>query len=89
VVTYEEVRKAIDELSEKDRDVLGWIAIGQGDGHPKAAVKRLKGLGLVETQGRPMPGWPEAIETRLATPILVHMVWCAWCSDNTPDEASE
>jgi hypothetical protein len=77
-----------DTLNDKQRTVLGMIAINQDGGHHPATLKCLEDLGLIE------PYNDEFLISRFGimkvkrylVPLPVHINWCEWCAENCPEE---
>lgn len=88
--------KTIDKLSEKQRHVLGMIAINEDTGHPPATIRALIKKGLIdsfeeEIFGRgnsPIDRIPLVV-TRYYVPLPIHIIWCEWCSQNISEEDIE
>jgi hypothetical protein len=72
----------IAALTERQRDVLGFIAINEDAGHHPATLRALVRKGLIEEreQRLPGPGLPVYVK-RYMTPTAAHVAWCAWCSE--------
>lgn len=84
----------IDALSEKERDVLGFIYIGQDGGHNRRTVESLIRKGWVVEYEDEMPGTgktpiervPMKVKRYTYSSIAAHIAWCEWCSLNESDE---
>ncbi len=75
-------------LTEREREVLGQIAIGQDGGHPPAVLTALERKGAIIAYTATLPGrFPVQIK-RYELPLPVHIAWCAWCSTQ-PDADDE
>lgn len=72
-------RDIIEGLSEKQRHVLGMIAINEDQGHPPTTIHSLVKKQLIQA-------FKEQGKTFYAVPIPVHIAWCEWCSDNYKEE---
>jgi hypothetical protein len=79
-------REIIEKLSEKQRHVLGMIAINEDQGHPPTTIHSLvkKQLILPFKPERHHPASPPKMGYMV--PIPVHIAWCEWCSDNYKEE---
>jgi len=74
-------------LTPHQRDVLGWIAIGQDGGHRPRTLAVLERLGYIvgDTQEVPGPfGAPMTVK-RWTVPLAVHMQWAAWCAAHSEE----
>lgn len=79
-------RSLIEGLTEKQREVLGMIAMNQDGGHHPRTMEALMKRGLIEQYDEILGGrFPVRIK-RYALPIYVHIAWCEWCSVNVSDE---
>ena len=67
-----------DELPEREREVLGFIAVNQDRGHPRTALKFLMDRELIRE-----------CEDGYFVPLPVHIAWCEWCSKNYKEEDEE
>jgi hypothetical protein len=72
----------MDELTPRQRDVFGLIAIGQDVGHHPRTLEALASRGLIEERreavGRDRFGAVEI--TRWEVPLPVHIAWAEWCA---------
>lgn len=87
-----EALAAIRRLTPKQREVLGFIAVGEDSGHHPATLAVLERKRLIKGYRERLPGgagdpaWLAAIVRRYVVPLLVRVAWRAWCADNVPDE---
>jgi hypothetical protein len=70
----------MDALTEPQRNVLGWIAIGQDRGHHSSTLKALEAKGLIVGHSYILTSQPPVKVTRWGLPIAVHIQWAEWCS---------
>lgn len=77
--------KRFDDLTAKQEDVLGLIAMGCDHGHHPATVKSLikRGLVIEHEVILPDPRFPIRMKV-YEMPLYHHMRWCQWCADNSP-----
>ena len=72
------------------REVFEQIAIGQDAGHHPATLAALERKGLIVAEtATDRQGWPPVTIKRYYVPVLLHMQWCAWCSENVGDDPVE
>lgn len=77
-------------LPERQRDVLGMIAINQDGGHHPATLRALEKCGLIESYTETQSDHIGVFHiTRYRVPFPVHMAWCAWCSTQVDEEETE
>jgi hypothetical protein len=74
-----------DALTEKQRDLLGHIAMLGGSGHPRTIESLLK-RGLIEEYSETLPGRFPVVIKRYTMPIWVHIQWCEWCSRHCAED---
>lgn len=69
-----------DALTEKQREVLGEIAVNQDGGHHRRTLESLQRKGFIVSVDEVLGGrFPVHIK-RWYTPVHVHIAWCEWCS---------
>lgn len=76
-----------DHLTEKQRDVLGQIAMNCDLGHHPWTLAVLLKKGLIEEhveERRDRLG--TFCVKRYSVPIHVHVRWCQWCSEHYSEE---
>lgn len=72
-----------DKLTEKQREVLGAIAINQDGGHNRNTLRSLVKLELIEEVAEPeIHNGMRFVIIRYTMPLPVHIRWCEWCSKN-------
>ncbi len=75
--------RQFDLLTDKQRDVLGYIAISLDEGHDQTIVDSLVKLGLVEEYE--VISLDGNVKNRYEMPLWAHIAWCQWCSENYSD----
>lgn len=78
----------MDALTERQRFILGQIAIGFDGGHHPQMLRFLAERGLIVGRTVRMGGTPAVDVTRWEVPLDVHIQWAAWCAQQ-PDEEGE
>lgn len=78
----------MDALVERQRHVLGSIAIGQDGGHHPAILAFLAEKGFIVGHRVQLAGMPPVEVIRWEVPLDVHVQWAAWCAEQ-PDEEDE
>jgi hypothetical protein len=79
--------KAIfDVLTDKQRDVLGAIAINQDGGHHPKTLAALRKFGLISRREEFKGGWFPMTVVRYDVPVDIHIAWCEWCSEHLTGE---
>lgn len=78
----------MDALTERQRFVLGNIAIGLDGGHHPRTLVALAEKGLIVGHRETLPGHPPVEVTRWEVPVDVHIQWAEWCAAQ-PDEEDE
>lgn len=71
-----------NDLTTKQQETLGLIAINQDHGLNTSVVASLERRGLIATRLEQLPGWPAVTVKRYHLPISIHIAWCEWCSEN-------
>jgi hypothetical protein len=86
----------IDKLSNKQRHVLGMIAMNEDGGHPPRTILSLLKLNLIVAYKEQMVGKGKSVVdripltvTRYDVPTPVHIAWCEWCSKHHSEEDNE
>ena len=77
----------IAKLPKRQRDVLGFVAIGEDAGQPRSVLKALERKGLIApyeqliygTGSSPIDRIPMMV-IRWRVPLPVHRAWAAWCA---------
>lgn len=75
-------------LTEKQREVLGAIAINEDGGHAESTLLSLEKRGLIVWEMVPMGGHPPMNIRRWYMPLPVHIEWCEWCSQQVDTKTS-
>lgn len=78
----------MDALTERQRDALGWIAIGQDRGHHPKVLAALEAKGLIVGHRQTLTGIPPVEVVRWEVPVAVHMQWAEWCSQQADKETT-
>jgi hypothetical protein len=79
-------------LTKHQEGVLGWIAIGIDTGHHPATLKALLDRGLIiRLIDRPVGQDAFGVISipQYEVPIPIHVEWCQWCDDNTPENSTQ
>ena len=77
--------ECFSQLTAPQRHVLGMCAIQQDGGHSQRTLDKLVGFGMLEIR-EVLLGYPPMTIKRYDVPLYVHMLWCAWCSNNVTEE---
>lgn len=82
------IKALFDTLTEKERKVLGLIAINQDGGHSPVILIKLLKLGLIESHRDPFLTRRFGLRNvnRYRMPMPIHLNWCEWCSENITEE---
>lgn len=78
----------MEALTERQRFVLGSIAIGLDAGHHERVLVALAEKGLIVGYRQVLPGWPPVEVVRWEVPIGVHIQWAEWCTAQPDEEPS-
>lgn len=85
----DDMLRAIDRLTEGQRETLGWIAINRDGGHSRQRLAALERRGMIESSDEQIPSGIGALMMtvkRYRVLLPWHYAWCEWCSRNVTDE---
>lgn len=79
-----ELMAALDGLSERQRDVLGWAMLGEGHLQEASVLAELCERKMII----PFRDSASQGDIRIGVELRTHMAWCEWCAKHYDDEGN-